>query len=33
MKKVWLKPVVCIQNVALEVTAYESSDLDGDVLF
>ncbi len=28
MKKVWLKPVMCEQSVALEVTAYASSDSD-----
>jgi coenzyme PQQ precursor peptide PqqA len=32
MKKAWHKPVVCEQAVALEVTAYESADLD-EVLF
>lgn len=28
MKKAWKKPVLCEQSVALEVTAYESSDID-----
>ena len=27
-KKAWLKPVICEQNIALEVTAYESADID-----
>lgn len=31
MKKIWRKPVVCEQRVALEVTAYESADIE--VLF
>jgi coenzyme PQQ precursor peptide PqqA len=28
MKKVWRKPEICEREVALEVTAYESSDID-----
>jgi hypothetical protein len=32
MKKVWQKPVVCMKSVSLEVTAYESADIDADDL-
>jgi hypothetical protein len=32
MKKVWQKPVVCMKSVSLEVTAYESAEIDGDDL-
>ena len=28
MKKVWRKPQLCVQDVSLEVTGYQSSDID-----
>lgn len=28
MKKIWRKPQLCVQEVSLEVTAYQSSDID-----
>lgn len=28
MKKIWRKPQLCVQEASLEVTAYQSSDID-----
>ena len=27
-KKIWRKPVICVQNVGLEITAYASAEID-----
>lgn len=32
MKKVWRKPELCARDVGLEVTAYESADIDIEIV-
>ncbi len=32
MKKVWRKPELCERDVALEVTAYESADIEIEIV-
>jgi hypothetical protein len=32
MKKTWRKPELCIQDVAMEVTGYQSADIDIEIV-
>ena len=32
MKKFWRKPELCVQDVAMEVTGYQSADIDIEIV-
>ena len=32
MKKIWHKPELCVQDVAMEVTGYQSADTDIEIV-
>jgi hypothetical protein len=32
MKKIWRKPELCVQDVAMEVTGYQGAEVDVEIL-